>query len=139
MAAAHAGILTRGRRTGRYILARDTASLSEMIDLIRGVTGRRLVRASAPAPIVLGMTAAGEVAQRVLPFRLPFNYGGVWVATHGGAIDASATERDLGVRFRPVNDSIADMLRWLHRAGHLTDRQAGRVAAHTPPQPTGVP
>jgi dihydroflavonol-4-reductase len=139
VAAAHAAILTPGRGPGRYMLARGTASLAEMIDLMRGVTGRRLVRATAPAPLVLGMTAAGDVVQRVLPFRLPFHFGGVWVATHGGPIDASATERDLGVRFRPVDDSIADMLRWLHRAGHLTDRQAGRAAAYNPSPTVGVP
>jgi dihydroflavonol-4-reductase len=139
VAAAHAAILTRGRGPGRYLLARDTASLADMIDLIRKVTGRRLVKATAPARLLLGMTAAGDVVQRVLPFRLPFHFGGVWVATHGGPINASATERDLGVRFRLMEDSIADMLRWLHQAGHLTDRQAGRAAAPTPSRTVGVP
>jgi dihydroflavonol-4-reductase len=114
------------------MLARGTASLVQLIDLMRRVTGRRPVKATAPAPLMLGMTAAGDVVQRVLPFRLPCNFGGVWVATHGGPIDASATERDLGVRFRPLEDSIADMLRWLHRAGHPTYRQAGRAAAPAP-------
>jgi dihydroflavonol-4-reductase len=138
VAAAHAAILTRDPRSQRYLLAGGTASLAELIDLMRRVTGRRLVRVTAPAPLVLGMTAAGDVVQRVLPFRLPFNFGGVWVATHGGPIDASATERDLGVRFRPLEGSIADMLRWLHRAGHLTDRQAGRAAAPAPSPTVGV-
>ena len=139
VAAAHAAILNRGQGQGRYMLAGGTVSFVEMIDLLRAVTGRRLVRATAPAPLVLGMTAAGDVVQRVLPFRLPFNFGGVWVGTHGGPIDASATERDLGVRFRPFDDSIADTLRWLHEAGHLTDRQAGRAAARTPSPTVGVP
>jgi dihydroflavonol-4-reductase len=138
VAAAHAAILSRGRRPERYMLASGMASLADMIDLMRQVTGRRLVRATVPARLVLGITAAGDVAQRVLPFRLPFNFGGVWVATHGGPIDASATERDLGVRFRPLEDSIADMLRWLHRAGHLTDRQAGRAAVPAPSPTVGV-
>jgi dihydroflavonol-4-reductase len=138
VAAAHAAILTPGRGAGRYMLAGGTASLAELIDLMRRATGRRLVRATAPAPLVLGMTAAGDVVQRVLPFRLPFHFGGVWVATHGGPIDASATERDLGVGFRPLEDSIADMLRWLHRAAHLTDRQAGRAAAPAPSPTVGV-
>jgi dihydroflavonol-4-reductase len=83
------------------------------------------------------MTAAGDVAQRILPFRLPFNFGGVWEVTHGRPTDASATEQDLGVRFRPLEESIADMLEWLHAAGHLTARQAGRAAAPAP-SPTVV-
>jgi nucleoside-diphosphate-sugar epimerase len=139
VAAAHAAILTRRLGRGRYMLARDTASLAEIIDLMRRITGRRLVRTTGPASLVLGMTAAGDAVQRVLPFRLPFHFGGVWVATHGGPIDASATERDLDVRFRPVEDSIADMLRWLHHAGHLTDRQAGRAAERTPSSTARVP
>jgi dihydroflavonol-4-reductase len=138
VAAAHAAVLSRGRGPRRYMLAGGTASLPELIDLMRQITGRRLVRVTAPAPLVLAMTAAGDVVQRVLPFRLPFNFGGVWVVTHGGPIDASATERDLGMRFRPPNDSVVDMLRWLHAAGHLTDRQAGRAAAPGPLPTVGV-
>ena len=42
------------------MLAGGTASLAEPIDLMRRVTGRRLIRATVPAPRVLGMTAAGE-------------------------------------------------------------------------------
>jgi nucleoside-diphosphate-sugar epimerase len=138
VAAAHAAVLSPGRGPRRYMLAGATASLAEQIDLIRRITGRRLVRVTAPAPLVLGMTAVGDVVQRVLPFRLPFNFGAVWVATHGTPIDASATERDLGVRFRPPEDSIADMLRWLHTAGHLTDRQAGLAAAPAASPTAGV-
>jgi dihydroflavonol-4-reductase len=129
VAAAHVAVLNPGHGPRRYMLAGGTASLADLIRVIRRLTGRRLVTVTVPAPLVLGMTAAGDVAQRVLPFRLPFNFGGVWVATNGGPIDASATERDLGVRFRPPQDSIADMLVWLHAAGHLTDRQARRIAA----------
>jgi dihydroflavonol-4-reductase len=71
VAAAHAAILARERRPLRYMLAGGTASLAELIDLMRRVTGRRLVGVPAPAPLVLGMTAAGDVVQRVLPCRLP--------------------------------------------------------------------
>ncbi len=138
LAAAHAAMLAPGRGPRRYVLAGGTASLAQMIQTIRKLTGRRLVAATAPAPLVLGLTAAGDVAQRVLPLRLPFNFGGPWVAAHGGPIDASATERDLGIRFRPLEASMADTLRWLHAAGHVTDRQAGRAAAPAPARLAGV-
>src|SRR5215204_2178945 len=129
MAAAHVAVLNPGHGPRRYLLAGDTASLAGMITAIRQLTDRRLATVTVPAPLVLGITAAGDVAQRMLPFRLPFNFGGVWVATKGGPIDASATERELGVRFRRPEDSIADMLRWLHAGGYVTDRQARLIAA----------
>ena len=138
VAAAHAAVLNPGHGPRRYMLAGATASLAEQISVMRRLAGRRLVRVTAPARLVLAMTSAGDVVQRVLPFRLPFNFGGVWVATNGGPIDASATERDLGVRFRSPEDSIADTLRWLHAAGHLTDRQARLIAAPAPSPTLGV-
>ena len=134
VAAAHAAVLTPDRGPRRYMLSAGGASLSEQVDVMRRLTGRRLVAFTAPAPLVLGLTAGGDMVQRVLPFRLPFHFGGVWVAVNGGPVDASATERDLGVHFRPPEESIADMLRWMHAAGHLTDRQTGRAAAAPSPR-----
>jgi dihydroflavonol-4-reductase len=132
VAAAHAAMLQPGRGPRRFLIAGGTASLADLIGIMRRLTGRRLPSVTAPAPLVLAATGAGEVVQRVLPFRLPFNFAGPWVITHGGPIDASATERELGLHFRPLEDSIADTLRWLHAAGHVTDRQAGLAVAPAP-------
>ena len=49
--------------------------------------------------------------------------------------DATATTEQLGVRFRPVEESVADTYRWLWRAGRLSRRQAGRLADE--PAPAG--
>jgi hypothetical protein len=35
---------------------------------------------------------------------------------------------ELGVRLRPVRETVADAIRGLHAAGRLTDRQVGRLA-----------
>ena len=42
--------------------------------------------------------------------------------------DSSQTERELGVRFRPIEETMADTLRWLYRAGHLPAKSVGRLA-----------
>jgi UDP-glucose 4-epimerase len=34
-----------------------------------------------------------------------------------------------GVTFRPAEEALADTVRWLHEAGHISARQAGRAAA----------
>jgi len=44
-------------------------------------------------------------------------------------VDASATERDLGVRFRPPAETLADTYRWLCDAGLVSRRQAGALAS----------
>jgi nucleoside-diphosphate-sugar epimerase len=128
VAAAHAAALRKSDGSRRYLLAGEAVPFAELVDILRRITGRRIVRFTGPAPLLLGMTAAGDVAQRILPFRLPFNYGGVWVITHGRPLDGATTERALGIRFRPKEESVADMIRWMHAAGRLTDRQAGRAS-----------
>jgi hypothetical protein len=32
------------------------------------------------------------------------------------------------MRFRPTDETLGDLIRWLHRAGHLSAAQAGRLA-----------
>lgn len=49
----------------------------------------------------------------MVPARLPVNYQAPWTLTHAAPIDASSTEQDLKVTFRPAEDSIRDTVRWL--------------------------
>ena len=42
--------------------------------------------------------------------------------------DSRATLEDLGVTFRPTEETIEDSIRWLVRAGHLDRSKAGRLA-----------
>src|SRR5690606_41652302 len=44
----------------------------------------------------------------------------------------------LGLTLRPVEETVADGLRWLAEAGHLSPRRAGRLAPEEKPMPTLV-
>ena len=132
VAAAHAAALEPGRGPRRYLLGGESLSLLGIIRILRELTGRRLPAVEVPARPVLAMAAAADAAQRVSPVRLPVNFGAVWVVGNGAQVDGSAAERELGIRYRPPRQSIADMLRWLHAAGHVSDRQAGAIAAAAP-------
>ena len=74
---------------------------------------------------------ATDVVQRALRVRLPIDGEGAWVITHCPDADASAAERDLGVRFRPLDESIADTYRRLSGSGRLAPRWAGRLRSAT--------
>jgi hypothetical protein len=78
------------------------------------------------------MLVAGRAAdrvQRALGVRLPLNYEGPWFMVYGAKVDVTATERDLGVRFRPPAETFADTYRWLCDAGLVSRRQAGALAS----------
>ena len=46
----------------------------------------------------------------------------------GSTADASHTEEVLGITGRRLRESFADAVRWLAEAGHISAKQAGKVA-----------
>jgi dihydroflavonol-4-reductase len=130
VAAVHAATIEAGRGPRRYLGTGEVVQFGEIASAIRATTGRRLPGVSMPGRLVVGAGRLASAIQRVLPFRLPVAYEPAWLVAHmPPTADDSATTGELGVRFRPAAEAIAGTVRWLHAAGHISDRQAGRVTA----------
>ena len=43
--------------------------------------------------------------------------------------DTARTTRELGVAFRPIEETYRDTLAWMYRAGHLSAAHVGRLAS----------
>jgi len=125
----HAAAFERGRGARRYLASAGNLSLADFVAEARRLTGRRLPTAPVPTRLALAGGRAADLAQRVLPIRLPINYEGLWLMANRAQADASGTERDVGVRFRPPAESLDDTYRWLSASGLVSRRQAGRLAA----------
>jgi hypothetical protein len=50
------------------------------------------------------------------------------MATASLPCDSTASEAGLGVTWRPVNDTLADSVRWLAAEGRIPPALAGRLA-----------
>jgi dihydroflavonol-4-reductase len=131
LAAVHGAVMEPGRGPRRYLATGEFLSLAGVLDAVRGATGRRLPAAQAPARLALAAAAGADVMQRVLPFRLPLGFQATWIAVNAVSGDDTATREELGVSFRPASEAIADTVRWLHEAGHITARRAGRAATRS--------
>jgi nucleoside-diphosphate-sugar epimerase len=98
--------------------------LGELTDELCGVRARRL-----PLPR-LALVAAGsalDVVRRVVPLRYPLTRDAAEImATMVPTEDQPALDA-LGVRLRPVEESLTDSLRWLVAAGHLPASAAPRL------------
>jgi nucleoside-diphosphate-sugar epimerase len=123
----HARVLQPGLGPRRYLIGGRLVPIAELAAIMRSLTGRRFPRPPAPAVVMRGLGLVGDALARV-GINQPITHEGMVTLTEGVRCDSSATERDLGVTFRPAADTIADMLRWLHAEGHLTARQVGRLA-----------
>jgi nucleoside-diphosphate-sugar epimerase len=129
VAAVHASVMQPGRGPRIYLATGEHVPFARLFALLRSITGRRLPALRVPTIAVIASAAAADAAQRVLPFRLPLNSQAPWLVRNTVPGDDTATREDLGVTFRPAEEAIADTVRWLREAGHISARQAGRAGA----------
>jgi nucleoside-diphosphate-sugar epimerase len=127
VAAVTAAAMAPGRGPRRYLVPGHYLDGPTLFGALRSVTGRRLPVLRVPTPLLLPMAWLVSAVQRVVPVHLPAEYEGVQIASRRARCDTSRAEQDLGVTARPLAATMADAVRWLHRAGHVTARQAGRL------------
>jgi dihydroflavonol-4-reductase len=128
VAAVHAALMEPGRGQRRYMVSGGYVTLRDLASEAARLTGRRIPAVEVPGgPLLATGRAADRVAQ-ALRVRLPVNFEGVWFMVHAAKVDGSAAGRDLGVQFRPPAETLADTYRWLYDAGHVSRKQAGRLA-----------
>lgn len=105
---------------GRYLPTRD------FLHTLRTVTGRTLPAIRLPARAMLPVGVLAGLLQRVWPWHIPAEYGAVY--TCACATRVSETAPVGGITARPVAETFADTVAWLHRSGHLGARAAGASA-----------
>ncbi len=125
-----AAVMEPGRGPRRYMAGGHFLTWAEEADLCEVLIGRRVRR--VPAPPVLAR-AAGRVVdliQRLRPsFDYPLTYEAALLLTEAVPCDSTPATRELGVTFRPTEETLRDAIRWLVRSGELDPRYAPKLAA----------
>jgi nucleoside-diphosphate-sugar epimerase len=127
-AALHAALLeaaepVRGRHfgPGHYLTTR------QYVRTLREVTGRALPTIYLPARAMLPVGVLAGLVQRVWPWHIPAEYGAIYTCACAVRVDERAST--FGVAARPVAETFAAAVRWLHARGHLSGRAVGSAAA----------
>jgi nucleoside-diphosphate-sugar epimerase len=128
VAAAHLAMLERGRGPRRFVTAGQHVTTREAIDGLQAATGRRLRIGTIPAGLVHAGGVVADALQRALPVKLPFGYEAATILTNDTRCDDAATWKELGVTPRPLEETIADTVRWMAAQGLITRTQAGTLA-----------
>lgn len=105
---------------GRHLTTR------RYVRTLREVTGRALPTVYLPARAMLPVGLLANLVQRVWPWHIPAEYGAIYTCACAAWVDDRASSG------RPVAETFADTVRWLHDEGHLSARAAGAagVRAH---------
>jgi len=101
---------------------------SHTVAAVSATTGRKLGTYSLSGWPLLWQMRALDSLQRLLPFRLPFNFQGVYSANLGHRCDDSATRNDFGIEPRPLAETMADTIRWMAQQGYIDARLVGSLS-----------
>jgi dihydroflavonol-4-reductase len=110
----HIRAATVGRPGERYILSGTSITSRELVDHIARMTGHRRPFV-LPRGIVPSIAALVGGAARVLRRDAPFCPELARTLLHGHRYDGSKAERDLGLRYTPLHETLRRTLAWLAR------------------------
>ncbi len=129
VAEVHLQLLERQPEYGRYLVGGHYLPWIELGDVLDSLTGRRIVRVPLTGAFMrLAGRALDKVRERVDLTNVPITREAMDYATRWVPMDNSRVERELDFEFRPLEESFADTVSWLYRAGHITEKQAGDLA-----------
>jgi deazaflavin-dependent oxidoreductase (nitroreductase family) len=117
-----------GRGPRRYILGGHHLSWPRLVDHCDALTGVRCRRIPVPGGVMVALGTLLDAAKRVRPFGYPLTRDAAQIMVTLVPSDDTTTLDELGLTLRPVEESLADALRWLAAAGHLAPARAGRLA-----------
>jgi nucleoside-diphosphate-sugar epimerase len=112
----------------RYAAAGEMLPWADVYALLDRLTGLRVRRFRMPGALMRAAGSLGDVVKHFYEFNFPLTRDSMEFATRWPGADASRTTHELGIAFRPAEDSYRDLLRWMYRAGHLGAHQVGRLA-----------
>ncbi|QFG20610.1 nitroreductase family deazaflavin-dependent oxidoreductase [Actinomadura sp. WMMB 499] len=135
LAAALARAVESRQGASRWVLGGHYLTWPRFAALCGALTGVRPRGFRVPSAVMLGLGSALDAAKRVRPFDYPLTRDAAEFMVTLVPTDDRPILDALGLTLRPVQDTVADGLRWLAASGHLSPRHAGRLAPEAAPVP----
>lgn len=122
VAQAHIAAARQGRRGERYLAAGRHMTMRELVPLLGQVAGVKVPSRALPVPLLFALAGVQEVYARLSgkPILLSLSTVRLMLReadrTH---FNPAKSEQELGLRFRPVADTLKDTFDWYRRHGWL--------------------
>jgi dihydroflavonol-4-reductase len=119
VAAAMVAALERGRSGERYIVGGVYRSSEDVLRGLADVTGIPAPRVKIPHAVALAYAWCAELFGRLTGREVLLTREAVRTLHAKIAIDSTKAARELGVRFRPIDETLRDVVEW-YRANPLS-------------------
>lgn len=130
VAEAHWRALEKGQRGERYLAAGRHMSMAELFAVLEKVSGVPAPRRKLPVPLLYAVALAGEALARLAGKPALLSLAGVRLLLQEEGhshFDHAKSERELGLRFRPVEQTLRDAIAWFANNGMLPAHTAARA------------
>jgi dihydroflavonol-4-reductase len=119
VARGHLLALEKGRIGERYVLGGQDASLSEMLRVIAGLTGRPAPRLRLPIAPLYPLAEIAELIGRISGKEPFLTRDSLKMASHHMYFSSAKAERELGYSARPYEEALRDAIAWFDAHGYL--------------------
>ncbi|WP_067862652.1 NAD-dependent epimerase/dehydratase family protein [Nocardia shimofusensis] len=110
VAAVHAALMKPGQGPRRYLAGGHLLTFDQIVDLLEEAGGRRIRRIPISPGVFRGIGRTSDLVARLTPLSAGLSYEAAWLLTAATPTDDSRTLADLGVRWRPIRESIFDAM-----------------------------
>jgi hypothetical protein len=117
-----------GQGPRRWMLGGYYVTWPQLADLCDALTGTRCRRISMPGRLLLGLGSLLDAAKRIRNFDFPLTRDAAEMMITLVATDDRPLLDALDLTLRPIEETLADTLRWLTAAGHLDPGKVGLLA-----------
>jgi dihydroflavonol-4-reductase len=101
-----------GRAGERYILGGTDLSLREILTIIARLVGRNPPRVRLPLALAMPLACAAEAWAQLTGRETRITLDGVRMARHRMYFSSAKAAAELGYRWRPAEQALADAVRW---------------------------
>lgn len=112
----------------RYIVGGHYLPWAQLHALLCEATGRTVFSPRVPGLVFRLLGQVVDWLRHLLPIPGPISVEAMGYLTRWVPADSSRVLAHCGIPFRAAQASYADTIRWLVAAGHLSHKQAGRLA-----------
>ena len=112
----------KGRRGERYLAAGRHIEMGQLFEKLQSITGIAAPRRKVPIVVLFAMAAASEVWAAISGKPVLISMANVRLMAgerDRSHFDNSKSERELGVRFRPVEETLRDTVTWYQENGWI--------------------
>lgn len=133
LADAFAAALVPGRGPRRYMAGGTFVNWEQNADVLDAATGKTWKRRTIPARAMETIGWVGDRVARLRPgWTPPIGYEAAMTMTRSVPTDDGALHAELGIDYRPLEDTLGEMIGWLVSKGRWAPEDAPRWADRRP-------